>query len=284
MEKKLTIEHFTDPFCFWCYAMEPETRKLRVLLGEQADYHIVMGVLSSDVHELIGYDAESEVRYEFFRALMADRLNEAAKAVGMPLSMISLFSRDPEELVSLPLSMAYCAMRSIDEDIAEAYLRRMREIIFAEGRNLSSVDRQVELAAEFPIDVEQFRANLEDGTAADVLQEGVDKCQEHGIVAFPSLLIRYEDRLAAIHGYHGFEEFRQVIAQLTEGDITLSEAEFSTHALEAYVDRWGKVAAREIQVMFSFNEAQLANAMMDLVSTGRYKTETCGSSYFVMPK
>jgi len=25
MEKKLEIAHFTDPLCFWCYAMEPET-------------------------------------------------------------------------------------------------------------------------------------------------------------------------------------------------------------------------------------------------------------------
>ena len=50
------------------------------------------------------------------------------------------------------------------------------------------------------------------------------------------------------------------------------------------MDRWGKVAAREIQTMFSFNDAQLVNAMMDLVGTGRYKTETCGTSYFVLPK
>ena len=69
MEKKLDITHFTDPLCFWCYAMEPEIRKIRVLLDNRADYRIVMGVLSADVHELIGHDAESELRYELFRSL-----------------------------------------------------------------------------------------------------------------------------------------------------------------------------------------------------------------------
>jgi hypothetical protein len=44
------------------------------------------------------------------------------------------------------------------------------------------------------------------------------------------------------------------------------------------------VAAREIKTMFSLNEDQLANAMMDLVGTGRYKTQNCETSYFVMPK
>ena len=44
-EKKLEITHYTDPLCFWCYAMEPEMRKVRVLLEDQLDYRIVMGVL-----------------------------------------------------------------------------------------------------------------------------------------------------------------------------------------------------------------------------------------------
>ncbi len=284
MEKKLAIAHFTDPLCFWCYAMEPEMRKIRVLLDEQLDYRIVMGVLSADVHELIGYDAESEVRYELFRAMMADHLRQSARSVGMPFAIDELFMGDPEELVSLPLSLAYSAMVMTDERYAEAYLRRMRECVFAEARNLASVDAQVQLASEFPIDVEQFRANREGEEVAQVLQEGVDECKLYSVTAFPTLLMEYGERRAAIHGYHGYDELRQVITQLTEGEIVLSDAEFSLPALEAYVDRWGKVAAREIQTMFSFNDAQLANAMMDLVSTGRYKTVSCGSSYFVEPK
>ena len=33
----------------------------------------------------------------------------------------------------------------------------------------------------------------------------------------------------------------------------------------------------------SLDDMQLANAMMDLVSTGRYKTLSCGTSYFAVP-
>ena len=86
-----------------------------------------------------------------------------------------------------------------------------------------------------------------------------------------------------MRGFCDYDALRQGIAQLTGGDISLTDAEYSIHALESYVNRFGKVAAREIQTMFSLNEDQLANAMMDLVSTGRYKTESCGSSYFAMP-
>ena len=84
MEKKLKIAHFTDPLCFWCYAMEPEMRKIRVLLGDQLEYRIVMGVLSSGTHEIIGEDAE--VRFEIYRAMLANYFREAMKMVGMPLS------------------------------------------------------------------------------------------------------------------------------------------------------------------------------------------------------
>lgn len=283
MEKKIEIAHFTDPLCFWCYAMEPETRKMRVLLDDQLDYRIVMGVLSSDVREFIGNDAESGLRFEFFRMRMADHLSQAAKAIGMPFATEPLFSHNPEDMLSLPLSLAYCAMKMTNEDFAEPYLRRMRECVFAEGRTLSSVDDQVQLASEFPIDVEQFRNVLEAGDAAPVLQQGVDECQMYGVTMFPSLLMSYGDARLMVGGYTSFDGLRQAVAQLTDGEITLSEAEYSFGALEAFVNRFGKVAAREVQTMFSLSDGQLANAMMDLVSTGRYRTENCGTSYFVVP-
>ena len=284
MEKKLVIEHFTDPLCFWCYAMEPEMRKIRVLLDDQLDYRIVMGVLSSDVHEIIGYDEDAELRYEVYRAMLANYFRESVKMVRMPLSLDNMLTHGPEDLVSLPLSLAYCAMKMIDKDIAEAYLRRMRERVFAEGCSLSTVDQQVQLASEFPIDVEQFRSNLDNPEIATVLQQGVDKCRIYGITAFPTLLLQWGDKRMMAQGYHTFEELKQAIGQVTGGDIILSDAEFSERALETYVDRFGKAAACEIQTMFSLNDAQLANAMMDLVGTGRYKTQSCGSSYFAMPR
>ena len=284
MEKKLVIEHFTDPLCFWCYAMEPEMRKIRVLLDDQLDYRIVMGVLSSDVHEIIGYDEDAELRYEVYRAMLANYFRESVKMVRMPLSLDNMLTHGPEDLVSLPLSLAYCAMKMIDKDIAEAYLRRMRERVFAEGCSLSTVDQQVQLASEFPINVEQFRSNLDNPEIATVLQQGVDKCRIYGITAFPTLLLQWGNKRLMAQGYHTFEELKQAIGQVTGGDIILSDAEFSERALETYVDRFGKAAACEIQTMFSLNDAQLANAMMDLVGTGRYKTQSCGSSYFAMPR
>ena len=284
MEKKLKIAHFTDPLCFWCYAMEPEMRKIRVLLDDQLEYRIVMGVLSSDVREIIGEGEDGEFRYEFYRAMLANHFRDVAPRVGMPLSLDNMLAHGPEDLVSLPLSLAYCAMRMIDEDIAEAYLRRMRECVFAEGKSLSSVEDQVQLASEFPIDIDQFRSNLEGDEVAGVLQQGVDECLIYGIAAFPTLILQWGDKRVATQGYHTYEELKQAIAQVTDGDIILSDAEFSTHAVETYVDRFGKAAAREIQTMFSLNDTQLANVMMDLVSTGRYKTQSCGTSYFAMPK
>ena len=41
-EQKLEIAHFTDPLCFWCYAMEPEMRKIRVLLEGQLEYRMIV--------------------------------------------------------------------------------------------------------------------------------------------------------------------------------------------------------------------------------------------------
>ena len=287
MEKKLVIHHFTDPLCFWCYAMEPEMRKIRVLLGDQLEYRIVMGVLSSDVSEIIGDGPDAAARFELLRAqlsLMAEHIVNAAKAIGMPINAESFLAREPREFVSLPLSRAYCAMRAFDEGFAEAYLRRMRECVYAEGRSLATTEDLVDLAAEFPVDAGQFQDNLENGLADEILQEGISTCWTYGVTAFPTLLLEYDDKKAGLSGYHSYEELKQGIAQFTDGEISLSDAEYSIGALEAYVNRYGKVAAREVQTMFSLNDAQLANVMMDLAETGRYTTQRCGTSYFVVPK
>ena len=98
MEKKLEIAHFTDPLCFWCYAMEPEMRKVRVLLDDQLDYRIVMGVLSSSIHEIIGDGVDADLRFEFYRAMLSNYIRQAAEAVGMPITVDNLMECNPEVL------------------------------------------------------------------------------------------------------------------------------------------------------------------------------------------
>ena len=284
MDEKLTITHFTDPKCFWCYAMEPEMRKIRVLLDDQLDYRIVMGVLSSDVREFTGYDALASARFEQLRNDMAQRILASSKTIGMPVSVESLLTCTPEEFVSLPLSLAFCAMRLIDETTAEAYLRRMRECVYAEDRRLPDVDSLVELAGEFPIDTELFRRNLESGAAIPVLQKDLQECQAINVFAFPTLLIEYNGHRVAMNGFYDFAALKQAIAQISGGDISLTDAEYSLGALVSFIDRFGKVAAREIQTMFSLDEVQLTNALVDLFGTGRYRKVDCGTSFFVMPK
>ena len=286
MEEKrvLKITHFTDPLCFWCYAMEPDMRKVRVLLGEQVDYHIVMGVLVSDAREFMGFDALAQARFEQLRDTMATQFLASASTIGMPISVDHMRTCSPESFVSLPLSVAYCAMRLIDEPTAEAFLRRMRECIYAEDGDLSTPESLLKLASEFPIDIDEFQQHLDDGSAVQELQHDLWSCQAYNVFAFPMVLMRYGDDRIALNGYHDFGRLRQAIAQLTGGDIILPEAEYSERALESYVDRFGKVAAREVQVMFSLDDVQLSNAMMDLVGTGRYQTASAGTSYFVMSK
>ena len=98
MEKKLEIAHFTDPLCFWCYAMEPEMRKIRVLLEDQLDYRIVMGVLSSSIHEIIGDGIDADLRFEFYRAMLSNYIRQAAEAVGMPITVDNMMECNPEDI------------------------------------------------------------------------------------------------------------------------------------------------------------------------------------------
>lgn len=284
MEKKLVITQYTDPMCIWCYALEPGLRKIDVLLGEQVEFHNVMGMLVSDARQIIGDDAFSEMRFEQLRQQMTSHFLDAANASGMPVSVEHMKTCTPDRVTSVPMSTAFEAMKLVDENIANAYLRRMRESAHAEDRWLSEYGRLIELAAEFPIDIEQFKANLESGRASEALKNDMYLCQAAGVRSFPTMVMKYGDRKLGINGFRDYETLKRAAEQVSEGEIVLEDVPYSTEALVAYVNRFGKVAAQEVKVMFSLSDEQLEAAVDELVGSGLFEKAQRGTSYFVSLK
>lgn len=131
--KKLIITQYTDPMCIWCYGLEPSLRKIDFLNPDKVEFHNVMGILVGDVKEIIGEGQFAAIRFAQLKARMNEHFKDAARRSGMPVSTEHMKNKQPEEVTSLMMSLAFEAMKQYGENTANRYLRRIREQTLSNG-------------------------------------------------------------------------------------------------------------------------------------------------------
>lgn len=273
---KLKITQYTDPMCVWCYAIEPSLRKINYLLKDKVEFENKLGLLIGDVTAAIGDDEFSEKRYEQLRSELKQHFQYTARKAGMPMSIKHMDERKKEDITSLPMSVAYMAMKLTDENFADDYMRCMRQATHSYDIITSRYENLIELASDFPIDMDEFKKYLENGEALSLLKKDVEYCRSQGIQSFPTILMEYGDNKQYLYGYVEYDTFKNVIEKITHGEITLNEDKAD---LNDYINYYGKVAAKELQVMFNLNDKELKELISD-----DYEIEECGTSYFVSAK
>lgn len=284
MGNELKIIQYTDPMCVWCLALEPALRKIEFLASGQAEFHNVLGLLVGNVQEIIGNDKFSSMRFTKLKKEMVDHFKDAANKSGMPISTEHMKTVQPDDVTSVPMSMAFEAMKLIDESIANRYLRRLREAFHSEDRTVSKYETLIELASEFDIDVKQFKNHLTDGTAEEALKKDIQECHASGIRAFPTMLLQYGEQKRIIRGFVEYGTLKKEIERLTDGEIQLTEQKMTMDTLTEFISMFQKVATREIQVAFSLSDQELIDTVQNLQDSGLFEKLDRGSGYFIQAK
>ena len=146
----LTVTEFTDPLCPWAWGSEPTLRALRRVLGEQASWRRVFGILF-DEDDDPPPDPAAETRwYEGFVA-------EVCGHTGAPRAD----RLDRVALSSWPSSLAAKAAEYQGGRVADLVLRRLRESVFVLGVPADTEARVLDVLAGVP------------GLAADRLLTGM---------------------------------------------------------------------------------------------------------------
>jgi predicted DsbA family dithiol-disulfide isomerase len=138
------VTFFTDPYSPWCWAAEPQLRRLQVDFGDGLAFTFVIVGL----HRTIGA-AEA-------RSLALECL-DAAEASGMPFDA-RVFLRDPPASTH-PAGLAVAAVS--EQGDPARFLRRLREAILLEGRRMDSAPALLDAAREAGgLDLERLRVDF----------------------------------------------------------------------------------------------------------------------------
>jgi predicted DsbA family dithiol-disulfide isomerase len=214
----LEVTYYTDPLCCWSWAMEPHWRRLLDELGDRLAWRYRMGGMIADWASY--QDPVNAVRRP---SQMGPVWMEARHLAGAALDE-RIWIEDPPAS-SYPACLAVEAAGLQSSAAADAYLRRARQAVMTERRNIARREILLELAAEFAagtpglLDPERFAADLGSEAALAALREDLKECRYRGIGRFPTLTMLRRDtgRGVGIMGYRPYEVLRGAFDRLLAG-------------------------------------------------------------------
>lgn len=282
--KHITITNFTDPVCIWCWGTEPIFRALETHYPDLVEFRYVMGGLVDDINNFAdpgnGIDAGAEGANE----QIVEHWIEAVEVHGMPVKPEGFHLFSNEFPSTYPQNIAYKAAQIVDPGKADAYLRRIREATLTEAKVTGNPDVLIELACEVGFDPAVFSKALKSKEAEQAFHEDLRLNHEAGVEVFPSFLVEAdgEGEPVLLRGFITYEEFKDVITGLTQGNLVPTAAPPSLEDLRALLAKHQKLAFEEVYKAFDFTSREQAHHFLeDLISKQILIKEEVGPSYFV---
>lgn len=277
------ILEFTDPVCTWCWGSEPVLRKLETRFGDQVKISFVMAGLVKDITSF--YDRYNDIGGDPARSNtnIAKHWLEASERHGMPVQSegFRLFSKEYPS--TYPQNIAYKAAQIQDQELANKYLRRIREASAAEAKLTNTTEVLVELAAEVGLDVAKFLESFSRGAAQMAFEDDLALTARYQANGYPTFLVRFGEKETLLRGYKRYEEFKAVMELLTNGAICERQVPASEEAIMVFIRTYGSVAPIEIKMAFDLTDTELQSTLDSLLTQQMISRREAGNGYFISP-
>jgi 2-polyprenyl-6-methoxyphenol hydroxylase-like FAD-dependent oxidoreductase/predicted DsbA family dithiol-disulfide isomerase len=205
-DKEIQIIYFTDPICSTCWVIQPQLRKLQLEYADHVNIEYKMGGLlpSWDNFSRGGIQKPSDV---------AAHWEEVCSFYEMPVNQ-DIWLEDPLPS-SYPPSIAFKAAQLQDTGKAVMFLRRIREMVFLEKKNIIQKEFLHRAAFEVGLDAARLLRDLE-GRAQDMFRADLELADRLKIKELPTLFFSNKSgnqlKLSGLQPYKNFEEIIQQLA------------------------------------------------------------------------
>ncbi len=262
-EKPVKIVYFTDPICSSCWGIEPQLRKLKLEYGNYFDIDYHMGGLlpSWDIYSSGGISKPSDV---------ASHWEEAGEYYEMPIDG-DVWLEDPLDS-SYPPSVAVKAAELQGKEKGVSFMRRLREMLFLEKKNITKWEYMQQAAREVGLDTFRFRADYE-GKANELFRDDLNLGKQLGVRGFPTLFFTDADNnQALVYGFKPYEDYEKTIKKFVP-DAQRNEYDRSPLGVFSY---FNTLMTKEFAVVTgnSLEEAEkILNGLLDEGKISRFKSK-----------
>ncbi|QDI90474.1 DsbA family protein [Salicibibacter halophilus] len=272
-KKTIDLYYVTDPVCSHCWALEPVLRRFVEQYGEYFNFRTVMGGLlekwgDGPVDPANGISGPSDV---------AGHWREVGEQTRMPIDG-TLWYGNPVHS-SYPPSRVFKVIQQQDEALAETFLRRAREAVFAFNENIAQQAVLVGIVNKLGLDGEKIVEEAEQSSSQQLLKEDFSLAHDLGARGFPTIImVNEENQGVKIVGGRGLEQYVSGLKQvLNEDDLQAKEQPALTQLLE----KEKRLFSKEIEVMYDVEQADVEEFVGKELSSNDYQAEELlGEAYF----
>jgi predicted DsbA family dithiol-disulfide isomerase len=203
-KKPVKIVYFTDPICSTCWGIEPQLRKMKLEYGNEIEIEYRMGGLLPDwSYNSGGISKPSDVAHHW---------DEVSHYYNMPIDG-DVWLEDPLHS-SYPPSIAFKAAQIQDEHKAIAFLRKLREMVFLEKKNITKWENLSAAAWAVGLDAEKLKTDFETNAPA-LFKADLQLAREMGVRGFPTMFVNGEQQKSEkVYGFKPYATFEKAIADV----------------------------------------------------------------------
>lgn len=206
--KAAKLLYFTDPICSSCWGIEPQLRKLKQEYGKYFDIEYRMGGLLKSWSEYGGRDVNGPQS-------VAQHWEEAGAFYQMPIDG-DVWNEDPLHS-SYPPAISFKAAQLQDSNKADRFLRRIKEMVFFEKKNITKLEHLVQAAKVVSLDTSQFEYDYKH-KAEQLFEEDLAMARAWGVRGFPTIyFIDKDDNRFKVYGSKPYQVYEQALLKLVPG-------------------------------------------------------------------
>lgn len=195
------MTHYTDPWSVWCWAVEPQLRRLRERHAEAIRFEVRLGAI-----------LETPVPRDFPRMEIVRMFGAARRQSGMPLDPEVVLRK--ESGTTNRAGIAAKAGALVAPEHAERYLRRLRYAALVEGQDIEELGVQERLATEVGIDASAFREAIETEEATREFYADQAEARVRGVTGFPTVTFRNaQGSEVGVGGFQPTEAYEGALAR-----------------------------------------------------------------------
>lgn len=273
-KKAIELYCVTDPICSHCWALEPVLRKFVNQYGQYFNMNTLMGGLLekwddfADVSNGISSPADA-----------AGHWREVGEHSRMPIDG-TVWYDNPIESSFIP-SRVYKVIQEKNRDLANTFLRRAREELFAFNKNIAQDEILIRIVNEVGLNGEEIVNQSKAPEANTLLQEDFQLVRELGVRGFPTIvMVNEEQKGVRIVGARTLEDYTNALQQLLP-DETLKSKQLSD--LHQLLQQEKLLFSREIEEYYSIEKNEIDAFLQKQLPQEAYEVNSIlGEKYIQM--
>lgn len=272
---------YSDAACTWCFGEEKVLRAVDYIYNGKVNFKNIMGGLFSDYRDLLPINMKDQDSTEMANKILFEMWKTGANFHKMPMM------KNPPKLLSeekssvYPIDIGFVAARLTNKNLANKYLRALREATILDARDTMSTEVQIEIAKEVGLNEDEYKENLFNFANEEFLEDRMSSF-DHRFTLFPNFIYKNkEEREVLIKGYKKLSELIEFIDDNAEEKLEKKEILTNNEMVLDFINKYERVFKIELYELF--DSEKIDTVLENLEKENKIKINPVGTGIEINP-